>query len=306
MNWRYKSLIQRVVARVPAGDTLYYAMQRMFGNLRHVNPLDYFRGAAWMLDWLEASGRPTMGKRFVEVGTGRILALPTALWLCGAESVLTVDLNRYLSEELVAHSNEFVRTHETEVREAFGVHAHRPGFSDRLSRLRCFSGSLADFLNMTNIEYRSPADASQLPVPEHSIDYHVSRTVLEHIPLASLRRILREARRVLAPSGAMLHAIDPSDHFAHDDKTITTVNFLQFNDADWDRLAGNRFMYHNRLRGFEFAHIFEEAGFRIVRKDILINERALALLEDGFAVDERFRGMSPTDLAVESIKILAE
>jgi hypothetical protein len=36
------------------------------------------------------------------VETGRVSLLPVAFWLCGAEKTITVDLNPYMRNELIA------------------------------------------------------------------------------------------------------------------------------------------------------------------------------------------------------------
>jgi predicted RNA methylase len=49
------------------------------------------------------------GRTVLEVGTGHMVDLPIGMWLCGAERVITVDLNPYLSRELVSEARTFVR-----------------------------------------------------------------------------------------------------------------------------------------------------------------------------------------------------
>ena len=81
---------------------------------------------------------------------------------------------------------------------------------------------------------------------------HISYTVFEHIPAPILSDILSEAQRVLRPSGLAIHLIDYSDHFAHSDASISAINFLQYDDAAWSRLADNPYMYMNRLRADDY------------------------------------------------------
>jgi SAM-dependent methyltransferase len=155
-----------------------------------------------------------------------------------------------------------------------------------------------------NIDYMSPADAANLPLEAHSVDLHVSHTVLEHIPSDVLLAILAEARRILRPGGLLIHNVDPSDHFAHDDDTITRINFLQFADSEWKALAGNQFMYHNRLRAPDYVRLFEENGVRILRDERSIDERSKAALLSGFPVDARFGSLTHDDLATTTISLM--
>jgi SAM-dependent methyltransferase len=161
-------------------------------------------------------------------------------------------------------------------------------------------------MRLADIQYVAPADASHLAIPSRSIDLHVSFTVLEHIPPDALASILKEARRVLAPGGLLLHIIDPSDHFSHDDGSITAVNFLQFSDREWASLAANRFMFHNRLRAYEYVELFTRAGVRIVGRREALDERSLKALQNGFSLDERFRHIDLEQLAIRCIILMGE
>lgn len=306
MNWQRKARIQNLIASLPLSNALYYAMQRSVGSLRkgRANPSEYFDAARRMTQWIRATGRDVEGMRFLEVGTGRNVNLPTALWLCGAAQVTTVDLNPYLSSTLVFESNEYVRQHEAEVLQTFGAEAERPPFRARLAQLLDFKGDLAGLLKMMNVEYLPRADAAQLPLETESFDAHVSFAVFEHIPADVLAAILAEARRILRPGGLLVHIIDPSDHFSHDDDSITAINFLQFDDAEWDKWAGNQFMYHNRLRAFEYLELFERAGVRVLEQQQTLDEPSLRSLKNGFPLHPQFKHIAAEELAVRSLNVL--
>ena len=307
MNWQRKARIQNLIAALPLSDTLYYAMQRSLGSLRGgraANPVEWFGAARRMVEWIRETGRDVEGLRFLEVGTGRNVNLPTALWLCGAGAVTTVDLNHYLSSALVFESNEYLRQHKDEVLRAFGAEAERPQFQARLAQLLNFKGDLTSLSKMMNVKYLPRADAAKLPVEAGSIDAHISFAVFEHIPAPDLARILTEARRVLQPDGLLVHIIDPSDHFAHDDETITAINFLQFGDAEWDAWAGNKFVYHNRLRAFEYLELFERAGVRMIERAQTLDQPSLGALKNGFPLHRQFQHIAAEQLAVRSLSVV--
>ena len=302
MNWRWKARIQNTVAALPRSNDLYFWLQRSVGSLRpgRHSPLEWFTAAAQIAKWIEGTGRTVAGKTFLEVGTGRTVDLPLGLWLCGAGHVTTIDLNPYLSDVLVKESLEFVRTHEQESLEALEGRDQ-----DRLRSLVNFRGDLKELLALASIGYESPADATKLDSPAASIDYHVSYAVLEHMPREIIEATLSEARRVLRPDGLLLHVIDPSDHFSHDDESITAINFLQFSEDEWRRLAGNRFMYHNRMRAHEYVQLFEKAGFEILLNKQVTDDRALSALQNGFRLDPRFQKINVEQLAVRNITLVA-
>ncbi len=307
MNWRWKARIQNAVAALPvASNPIYYAIQRNFGGLRpgHNTPVDWFRAAIEMVDWAESAGQNVTGKRFLEVGTGRMVNVPTALWLCGAAQVMTVDLNPYLSAALISESHQYIRQHEEEILALFGARAKTPQFEQRFQQLVACPGDLPALLKLMNLDYRAPADATALPVPAGSFDFHISYTVLEHIPGAVISRILEEARRVLVPDGLLIHFVDPSDHFSHDDKSITAINFLQFSESEWGRWAGNQFMYHNRLRSREYLELFEQAGVKLLRQQQEIDEPSLHTLQNGFGLDTRYQNLPADELATTTVNLM--
>ena len=307
MNWRVKARLAKLVALLPMSNALYYRMQRSVGSLRpeRYDPSERLLAAAKIVRWAEELGHRIEGKSFLEIGTGRTVDIPLALWLCGAGRLMTIDLNTYLVEELACNSVSFL-CGRAETSAIFADLAERPLFKERLERLRRFNGRLADLLRMTGIEYVAPADAARLTLPDQSIDFHISFTVLEHIAPETLVPILHESQRVLVPGGLLLHIIDPSDHFSHDDASITAVNFLQFTDRQWSRLAGNRFMYHKRLRAYEYVELFKRAGVRLIGQRQAIDEQSLTALQKGFPVAERFRRISAEQLAVRCIILMGE
>jgi SAM-dependent methyltransferase len=295
------------VAALPfASNSVYFAIQRTFGDFRKGlnNPVDRFVAAIHMVEWIEDAGASIAGKRFVEVGTGFMVNLPTALWLLGAGETITVDVNRYLSGSIVKESNDSIREHEREVLQMFGDRATDDGFRTRFDRLLSFSGNLDALLDMMNVRYISPGDAGALPLPDKSVDFHVSHTVLEHVPPPVISKILAEAKRVMVSGGLFLHNVDPSDHFCHEDMEIPAVNFLRFSDAEWDKWAGNQFMYHNRLRASQYLDLFRSAGVHVLRSESAVDDRSLSALERGFPVDSRFSGMTREDLATRWLRVI--
>jgi SAM-dependent methyltransferase len=259
--------------------------------------------AAGMVDWAESAGMDVSGKTVLEVGTGHMVDLPIGMWLCGAARVITVDLNPYLSRTLISEARRFVRQNRDGVVQLFSRRRNQL-LDDRLNLLTGTSVSDDKLLTAMNIDYMSPADAAKLPLEPRSVDLHVSHTVFEHIPRDVLSAIVVEAKRILKPGGLLIHNIDPSDHFAHDDSSITRINFLRFSDSEWERLAGNRFMYHNRLRASDFVRIFEDSGVHILREERSIDEPSRKALDADFPVHGRFSGIGSDELATTTISLM--
>jgi len=304
MNWKLKALIQNTVAGLPKplAYRAYYMLQRHLGGLRKgATPLRWFRKAALLARMIREHGVRIEGSTFVEVGTGWRLDVAMALWLMGASRIVTVDLNQYLKAELVEEAVRYVRDNREEVTAVFGPEADRPVFRRRLTQLTTSAGRLKALLSMMKIEYSAPADAAALNVEAGVVDVHLSVDVFEHIPPASLMRILAESKRVLSPGGLLVHRFDVSDHFTDTDGSIPSVNFLRFSESRWTELAGNRFMYHNRLRAYEFRDLFDKLGVEAISFEEEVDTDAARIMMAGFPLAERFQGRSPRELAVRHV-----
>jgi len=295
VRWRVKAFAQRTAARLPSplAHACYYALQRATGSFRHHQLGAYLRAAEALDRHVRGQGGEITGADVVEVGTGRRLTLPVLLWLLGARRVVTVDLHRYLRQSVCA-----LDLHALVANGAIGGAPRMR--RERLLALRDLltrRWSLADLADLCSIDYRAPADAAKLDLPDASVDYHVSFTVFEHIPGPSLRAILLEAGRVLRPRGLAIHLIDHSDHFSHSDLSISAINFLQFEDAEWARLADNVFMYSNRMRVDDYVPLYASVNHEIV---LAASERDLSLLAQlrrpSFHLASRFRNKDPESL----------
>jgi len=299
MDWQRKALIQRLVALLPEslGERVYYRIQRVAGAFRSIEPWEQLEAARQMAEAATRHGRPIAGAEILEVGTGHRVLIPIALWLLGAKRVATVDVHRYLKNELVLEDlDQMIRDLER-VNAALSW----PGgevWVDRLGFLRRRTYStVEELLGNLNIEYRAPGDAGDLEDDMHTYDLHVSRSVLEHVPPKELERILSESKRILRPSGILVHLVDFSDHFAHGSPSISSINFLRFSERQWHRLAGNQFAFHNRLRSIDFERLFQDSGFTRLESITTLDERAFGELEKGFPIHAQFREYDLRDLA---------
>ena len=233
-------------------------------------------------------------------------------WLLGAERILTVDLNVYLRPEILHSDLTYCRTHQAWLRDLLAPHDSGDGAAARLDELLALDlrlparQLLEQVLQRCNITYVAPADASALDLAERSIDVQLSRVVLEHVPPDALRRLLESAAWLLKPNGLCAHWIDLSDHFQHGDTSISRINFLRFTDTEWERLAGNRFMYMNRLRASDYLSLFTGSGLEILEVQSVVDEECRALVEsDKLPLAAKFRHMPGADLATVSQLVVA-
>ena len=181
--------------------------------------------------------------------------------------------------------------------------AEKAVFDERMNLIERLKEMPEKFLSEANIQYLAPVDAADIGLPDASVDYHISTTVFEHIPGEDIERILKEAKRILKKDGVAIHFIDLSDHFQHQDKSITGINFLRYSEKEWERIAGNEFAYCNRLRVSDYLALFEETGFDVCRNEAVVDDEARESTGKGFMIDGRFRDYSVDDLCVTGLRV---
>jgi len=308
MNWRWKAKIQNLVSLLPTSISYptYYWIQRHFGEQNRVNTVESLRAGIKICAKIDKVGRSPVGKTFFEIGTGKRINIPLAYWLAGAGKVITVDLNQYLNEKLVREDLKYIQTNRDEIKQLFNGAV----YNNRLDSLLDFMSKqwrLAGLLEFLGIKYIAPGNAAKLPISAGSIDFYTSYTVLEHIPLNILKDIFEEGNRIIKNAGLFINLIDYSDHFSHSDRSISSVNFLQFSVDEWEKIAGNRFMYMNRLRSDDFHDLLNEMKHKILISESRIDFSALELLQNGgLKLDQVFLSKSKKVVATTGSWIISE
>ena len=289
-------MIQRACAALPVGqESAYYFLQSNFGSLRHApDPFPNLEDAATIATELRELGFRLDGRRVMEVGSGRRLDMPIAFYLLGAGSTATFDLHQYLRPEYALAAVRVMLERHNDLLRIFGPLVDSAQLANRLGTLAAVQ-TIEQLLATTGIEYHAPADATHTGFPAGSIDLQFSYTVFEHIPREVLLGILTECTRLLKPGGYACHHIDLSDHFAHDDPSITFLNFLQFSDEEWSKYNDNQFAYQNRLRVTDFEQLYKEAGHKPVLWRKTLDKRGLAALANGLPLAEKYRDV-PADI----------
>jgi SAM-dependent methyltransferase len=278
-DWKYKVLIQFVLAHAPAGEKLNFLLQRANRRWTQERLMRLLSG--------EIARVTLISKRFplkdavvVEVGTGWQASIPLILYLFGVRQVHTYDHVPHLRLSLVKA-----------VLDALSILMP----SEKLAPLQS-AGSLEEILNAAHIRYLAPADATRTDLPDRSVDLFFSQEVLEHVSEPVLDGLLRESRRILKPAGIAYHAFEPGDHYYG--MGASRVNFLRYPEWAWHLFVKNKISYHNRLREKEFFAVFEKHGARVQSVMRKCEPEDVSLLRNGFKVNHRFAGMTPEELAV--------
>jgi len=206
------------------------------------------------------------GKTILELGTGWYPVVPIAQYLSGADSIYSVDISPLMDRErLHATVGKFIEYAATDQLSEFLPHA----VHIRLQALKTLyqnpPSNFESYLKALKIQYLV-TDARHLALPDDSVDFITSNNVFEHIYPDILGGILKEFQRVLKPDGLMCHFIDMSDHFAHLDTTINIYHFLQFTEAEWERID-NSIQPQNRLRIPHYRALYESLGLPIIDQE---------------------------------------
>lgn len=301
MHWRLKGGIQKVLGHVPFGERLHYELQKRAGGLRAFDRELAAKIEDWrlMIGHLASVHVPVAGTRFLEMGTGWYPTFPFCLYLGGARSVITVDLNRYLKPELARRMTEALARFVPVIAGATGRAEPEVAAAHRELVAAVHRGASLEDATGGVVAYRAPSDAAATGLPDASLDAVFSNSVLEHVPGPIIERCYAEARRILRPGGVMFHSVNCGDHYAYADRNIHQLNYLQFSDDDWRRW-NNEFLYQNRLRAIDFVEMARAAGFAIEVDTSRPHPMRLQQL-DTIKVHPQFARYSREQLAITSI-----
>jgi hypothetical protein len=281
-SWRVKTGVQRAIAGLPMpiGDRVYHLMQTLKGLAPHPERNLEFIDRLMKLA-IEAGYKPNREAQVVELGSGWFPTTPLAMIARGyASRVHTFDLYDHYSPKRIKQAAATLAAQFPECR-ALGDVAS--------------TGELAP-----HVEYHPRCNILDAKLPSRSIDLAVSEFVLEHVGADDLVDIHRASREWIADDGLWVHWISPGDHRAHSDASLHSVDFLRFSPHEWERLAGNRFAYHNRLRRPQYRELFAAAGWRVVSEDAVVASRALAGLKQ-LPVHPDFQRFEAADLVAGSL-----
>ena len=301
MKWRHKALFMRTMAAI-GSETAYRLMQRAFGRLS-ADPMARIPTQIRMAKRLSANGQSPEGKILFEVGTGNMPVVPIGFFLTGAAKIITVDLNPRLDAKLSSQILLWLHTHRDEVHRLYSGLVPEDVLDERLDIIGATRHDIFAFFKAANIEHKAPFDAAATDLDDDSIDIHYSVKTLEHVPEPDIIRILKEARRLIRPSGVAYHLIDLSDHFSHQDPSISAINFLCFTEQEWLKIAGNKYGYINRLRASQFDRMFRDLNFDAT-VERTIDERSLAALQSGLPVDTAFAGLESQDICTTFLDVI--
>lgn len=251
------------------------------------------------VQWVNAV-LPIKDATVLEVGSGWQPMIPVLYSVAGASRVYLTDLNVLLRPDTFSAALRALRTERQVIVNDLKVDAQMLDHVLREDPAR----SMQERLKELHLVYLAPCDCRSLSLPADSLDVVTSRACLEHIPPDVLQDIFHESYRLLKRGGLACHWVDPSDHWEHQDKSLTRVNFLKYPDALFRWTSINPINYQNRLRHPEYVEMLGKAGFRLIREERMVDEASLRSLPH-MRIAKRFRRFSYEDLATIDSLLLA-
>jgi SAM-dependent methyltransferase len=156
--------------------------------------------------------------------------------------------------------------------------------------------SLDDVLALCGATYRTSGLASLRTLPDRSIDFIWSNTVLQHVRRSEFLETMGELRRVLRPGGVCSHVLDLADTVGG------ALNNLRFPERLWEsRLVAESGFYTNRLRYSELLAHFAAVGFRA---DVVNITRWTTPPTPRSKLARQFRRFSDDDLCVSGFHVV--
>jgi hypothetical protein len=276
VGWKSHVLKLAILGRIPFGQSLRRVKRQLFG---YPPDPDNLRGTLSNLEEMEQAvrsiGRSFAGATILEIGSGWFPTIPVMLSVQGAKKIFLSDLTPHMDQVTFAATLEFLRPQLTH-------------FPDAANKTK---------LDEFGLEYLAPFRVDA--IPDGSLDFVISRTVLEHIPPADLLQLHTQLRPKLSANALIVHCIDHSDHLEHRDKSISRINFLTWSEQKHKIVNRLTKEGENRLRHHEYRELFEKAGYAITGES---GEPHLPTLEvaKGLSLKGKFEEMTPEQVSILS------
>ncbi len=268
-NWLIKSAIQRAISLLPASQTWNSLFQTHITRSLDLTKsrfdarLDYCR--THLDNFFDLRPGPANDFSAVEVGTGWYPVVPIGLFLCGAGTIHTFDIDPLLRMDRLNRMLESFLDYD---RNGTLVKFLPRLLPERVARLREIAArpaqSPADLLSQFNI-HSNVRGAQDTRLKDGTIDLFLSTGVLEYIPAPVLKAILAEFQRLGTARATQSHYFNLVDQFSYFDSSITPFNFLKYTSSQWKYL-NSPLTWQNRMRISDFRALFSEAGYQVIRE----------------------------------------
>ena len=278
LPWWMKIALKMALSHLPVG----YRFWRSVGifKLGHMQEPAY--AYQTFVRHLGSVGTSKFGSEFavLELGPGDSLFSALIAYAHGAKETYLIDVGSFAHQDMRSYVDmaDFLSGQGLEPPDMNGI------------------ASVDDLVQVCNARYGTGGLDSLREVPDQSVDFIWSQSVLQHIRKAQFADTMRELRRVIRPDGACSHSIDLRDCLGG------ALNNLRFSDNLWERdfIARSGF-YTNRIRFAEMLSLFREAGFE---PEVLTVHRWDSLPTARHKLSAQFRSLPDDDLCVSGAEVI--
>ena len=306
MHWGFaylgKHAAQKVLGAIPYGYRIQELVKRVTGRADPFTVADNLREELrTKINRFNAAGIEPPG-RVVEQGTGWHGFDLVLFHLAGARRIVTYDTMPWLRADLLRRNAEVLADTADIVKDWRGT---VPGDVDeRAERLRANLDAPRDILlKRLGVTLRVTRSMNRSEIGAASVDLFYSNSVLQFMAPQDLTVLVREARRLLKPSGRCFHVVDCRDSHSQHDRRIPPLAYLAWPEPLWNLLTSRYLNYQNRWRMPQFVTLFEGTGFRVRTSELVVLPDDIACLKRHFVPAARFGDMSLEDIAVRRFRL---
>lgn len=268
MKWILKAIVQKGISFLPNSQKVNYWFQKNVTKGVALNDQYFGDKLGHATDHLRFYNtyNKTDSFKVLELGSGWYPVVPVALYLAGADEIVSIDISPLMTREGIQQTIErFLKDEEADKLEKLTPYI----LPERLKILRAIAKQHLGFKELLaalhlRLEIK---DARNTAYPSDSFDLVCSNNTYEHIYPNILQPIVGEFQRIVKPGGINSHFIDMSDHFAHLDQSITIYNFLRYSKTQW-ALIDNSVQPQNRMRLSDYKKLYKAAGIEVLHEEV--------------------------------------
>jgi hypothetical protein len=252
-----------------------------------------------MVRTLGQAGFHFSGSTLLEMGAGRQPIMPIIMSFLNTETIYVADNQQLLNETMFRNAVQFLMERHVYIAEKLLIEPAwiRETLDNALYMPR------DEMLRHFRIAIRAPDARGRLNIADEHIDLGFSFNALEHCGSGAIAAFFAECKRLLKSNGRMFHIIDTTDHWARIDRSITTANFLKFDEHDWRIFCLHPLYYQNRCRRTDYETLLDNAGFTTEVCISTVDPVALAALP-AMGLAEKFRSTEKESLAAASLQVM--
>jgi SAM-dependent methyltransferase len=270
--WFVKIPVKCVIARLPLSDRFW---QRL--NIFRAGAMDDPASALATLEFfLQLADLPNLSdKTVLELGPGNSLLTSFFAASLGAARTWLVDVSQLAESDasLFAEAAGLLKKKGMQIPDISGCK------------------STEEIMRQLRASYETDGILSLATIPDASVDFMFSGSVLQHIRLKEFPELLRQMRRILKLGGVAVHTIDFRDHLQR------SLNHLRFSERVWESsfMASSGF-YTNRIPWPRMKLMFEKSRFSVEVK-------RLEFWPNGLPTQQRKMAMQFQEMPAEDLQV---